>query len=83
MITKFRVRKHEVGLWFRHGDFKQVLAPGAYWMPGRLLGFGRDRVETYNTLKAKVRAMLTSAEYLAQIVIAHGDGEDSHGERME
>ena len=38
-------------------------------------------VIAYNTLKVKVRAMVTSAEYLAQIVIAHG--EDSHGERME
>jgi regulator of protease activity HflC (stomatin/prohibitin superfamily) len=53
MAIKLRIRKHEVGLWFRHRDFKRPLAPGAYWLPGRLL-FGRDRVEIVNTLETKL-----------------------------
>jgi hypothetical protein len=27
-----RIRKHEVGLWFRHGDFKRPLTPGRHWV---------------------------------------------------
>jgi len=50
-MNKLRIRKHEVGLWFRHGDFKQVLIPGAYFVPGRW--FGRDRVEVVNTLRTR------------------------------
>ena len=33
MLKKMRIRKHEVGLWLRYGDFKQLLGPGAYWLP--------------------------------------------------
>jgi len=53
MQLKIRVRKHEVGLWFRHGDFKKALAPGAYWLPGRLIGFGRDNFEIVSTRACK------------------------------
>lgn len=48
MTWKLHIRKHELGLWFRHGDFQSVLAPGAYWLPGRFLG--RDSVEVVSTL---------------------------------
>ena len=51
MWTKIRIRKHEIGLWFRHGDFKRLLTPGAYWVPGRLIGI--DRVEVIDTLAAR------------------------------
>ncbi|XAL98317.1 slipin family protein [Phycisphaeraceae bacterium D3-23] len=47
-MFKLRIRKHEVGLWFRHGDFKGLLSPGAYWKPGFLLG--TDRVEVIDRL---------------------------------
>ena len=45
MFTKARIRKHEVGLWFRHGDFKAVLEPGVYRHLGRMVG--RDRIEVF------------------------------------
>ncbi|MEM9111651.1 MAG: SPFH domain-containing protein, partial [Planctomycetota bacterium] len=48
MFSKLRIRKHEVGLWFRHGDFKGLLAPGAYIMPGRY--FGTDSVQVVDRL---------------------------------
>ena len=35
---KTRVRQHQVGLVFRHGDFVGALAPGRYWI---LRAFGR------------------------------------------
>ncbi|MEO0475504.1 MAG: slipin family protein [Planctomycetota bacterium] len=37
-MFKLRIRKHEVGLWFRHGDFKGLLKAGAYFLPGRFTG---------------------------------------------
>ena len=37
-MFKLRIRKHEVGLWFRHGDFKGLLQAGAYFLPGRITG---------------------------------------------
>ena len=42
MRLKIRIRKHEIGLWFRHGDFQRALLPGAYWFPGRLVRPFRD-----------------------------------------
>ncbi|MEM9605745.1 MAG: slipin family protein [Pseudomonadota bacterium] len=52
MMT-LRIRKHEVGLWFRHGDFKGLLAPGAYWKPGRLIGI--DTVEVVDRMEVAFR----------------------------
>jgi regulator of protease activity HflC (stomatin/prohibitin superfamily) len=51
MFSIIRIRQHERGLWFRHGDFKRLLAPGAYFFPLRLVRPLRDRVETFDTLK--------------------------------
>ena len=45
MRIKIRIRKHEIGLWFRHGDLKRALAPGAYWILTGLLSLRRNRVE--------------------------------------
>ena len=30
MMKTIRIRKHELGLWFRHGDLRAVLEPGAH-----------------------------------------------------
>jgi len=51
MFKKLRIRKHEVGLWFRHGDFKQPLASGRYWLPGRFIF--KDRVEVVDRMAGK------------------------------
>jgi regulator of protease activity HflC (stomatin/prohibitin superfamily) len=50
-MKRIRIRKHEVGLWFRHGDLEQLLGPGAYWIPGRLIGI--DRVTVIDTLRTR------------------------------
>ena len=51
MWKRLRIRKHEVGLWLRHGDLHKILGRGAYWLPGRSLGI--DRVEIFNTLNVQ------------------------------
>ncbi len=53
MFIKVRIRKHQVGLWFRHGDFKRALRPGRHWMLGRLLRPYRDRIEVVSVLETK------------------------------
>ncbi len=46
-----RIKQHERGLWFRHGEFQQLLGPGAYrvWFWNRR----RDRVDVVSTLNTK------------------------------
>src|SRR5512136_3114323 len=53
MFGKVRIRKHERGLWFRHGDFKRLLAPGTYRLWGRLWSLSRDTVEIVSTLQTR------------------------------
>lgn len=53
MITKVRVKRHERGLWFRHGDFRQLLRPGAHRFWSRLWSPAKDRVEVADTMKTK------------------------------
>ena len=49
-LRKVRVRKHERGLWFRHGEFRKLLGPGVHYFAGRLLGGGRDEFCVASTL---------------------------------
>jgi len=51
MFLGIYIRQHEIGLWFRHGDFKGVLEPGRYWIPRRHFGLG-DKVEVVDRLPA-------------------------------
>lgn len=53
MFTKIRIKKHERGLWFRHGDFRQLLRPGAHRFWSRLWSRTKDRVEVADTMKTK------------------------------
>jgi len=52
-MTKIRIKKHERGLWFRHGDFRRVLGPGAHRFWSRLWS-NKDRVDVFDTMKTKV-----------------------------
>jgi len=45
-----RIREHERGLWFRHGNLRRVIDPGAHWTPTRIWSRKRDRIEVYSTL---------------------------------
>ena len=49
MFRKIRIGEHEVGLWFRHGDFKGVLEPGTHWM----FRFRGNTVDVLDTLAVK------------------------------
>ena len=46
-----RIKQHERGLWFRHGEFQQLLGPGAYrvWFWDRR----RDRIDVVSTLATR------------------------------
>ena len=50
MFTRVLIRKNEVGLQFRYGAFAKILPPGAYWLPGRLFGYG---VQVFDTLQTR------------------------------
>jgi len=52
-LKKVRVRKHERGLWFRHGEFRKLLEPGVHYFAGRLLGGGRDEFAVASTLSTR------------------------------
>ena len=52
MAIKIRIKKHERGLWFRHGDFRRILAPGPHRFWSRLWSL-KERVEIVDTLKTK------------------------------
>jgi regulator of protease activity HflC (stomatin/prohibitin superfamily) len=78
MVKNFRIRirKHEVGLRFRHGDFVGPLQPGAYVLPGRLLGI--DRVDVRSTLEAKFEhpmldVLIENAALQERLVVADLD----------
>lgn len=56
MNFKIRIRKHEVGLWFRHGDLYKVLGPGACRTLIPILhrlGIRRDTVQIVDTLDTR------------------------------
>lgn len=52
-LRTIRVRKHERGLWFRHGDFRRLLEPGVHRFAGPLPFPGRDRFTVVNTLSTR------------------------------
>src|SRR5262249_42721422 len=49
-----RIRKHERGLHFRHGDFRGTLQPGRYIFWSRLWSSRRDTVEVFDTLATQL-----------------------------
>lgn len=49
MLRKTRIKKHELGLWFRHGDFFRLLDPGTYWVPM----FGENTVQVVATFESQ------------------------------
>lgn len=53
MIFKIRIRQHERGLLFRHGDFKRLLGPGTYRRWSRLWSRTRTTIDVVNTLNTK------------------------------
>lgn len=48
-----RIRQHERGLRFRHGDFVGLLQPGVHRLWSRLRGSRRDAVELVSTLNTR------------------------------
>jgi regulator of protease activity HflC (stomatin/prohibitin superfamily) len=52
-LTKIRVRTHERGLWFRHGEFRKLLGPGVHRFPLRFLFPRRDSLVVTSTLATR------------------------------
>jgi len=48
-----RIRKHERGLRFRHGDFVELLGPGRHWTLSRLWSANRNVIDVASTLETK------------------------------
>ena len=69
MKLKIHIRKTELELWFRNGDLKGVLPPGAWFMPGRWIG--RDQVEVVSTLNTEVQHPMLDALLLEDAFLAH------------
>src|SRR5687767_13791557 len=61
MTLKIRIRKHERGLRFRYGDYKQLLEPGTYWLLSRLWSAKRDTVDVVSTLATKLEHPMLEA----------------------
>ena len=52
-MFRTHIKKNELGLLFRRGDFVRVLEPGDWFLPG--LWFGRDTLESLNVLEPRFR----------------------------
>lgn len=52
-MIKYRIKTHEFGLLFRHGDFQRVLAPGVHRFWSRLWNPRKTSVEIVNTLDTR------------------------------
>lgn len=64
MFKRIRIRQHERGLQFRHGDFRRLLEPGAYWLWTGVAG-RKARVEVVDTLVTRFQHALLDA-FVAQ-----------------
>lgn len=70
-MIRTRIRQHERGLLFKHGDFVRLLKPGLHWFPSRLISRRRAEVQTVDTLAAKFE------HKLLDVLLAHGDVRDA------
>ncbi len=55
MSLTTRIRSHERGLLFRHGNFARILGPGDYTFWSRILGSRASEVHVFNTLESYIR----------------------------
>ena len=62
MFRMFHIREHQRGLWFRRGDFQDVLMPGSTW-----LLHPADTVEIVDTLVTRFEHKLLDADALSII----------------
>jgi hypothetical protein len=70
-LTTVRVRSHERGLWFRHGEFHRLLEPGTHRFAGPLFCPGRDRFLVVSMLSTRFKHSLLDT------MLAHAHVRDS------
>ncbi len=58
MFRKIRIRQYERGLLFRHGEYKQMLAPGAYRLWSRLWSLTRTTIDVVSTLETRLEHVM-------------------------
>jgi len=61
MFGKVRIRRHERGLWFRNGEFQELLGPGAYRFVRTLWDAGGETVQVVSTLDTRFEHPLLDA----------------------
>ncbi len=74
MRIKIRIRKHQIGLWFHHGDFRRALLPGVHWFPSRLVRPLRDRIEIVHVLRTEFEHERVLLFHEGQLVRELGPG---------
>src|SRR5687768_8697133 len=69
LFHTIRIKQHERGLWFRHGEFRALVLPGEYkvWFWNRR----RDRIDIVSTLGTKFE------HGLLDVLLAHADVRDA------
>jgi hypothetical protein len=70
-LKTIRVRSHERGLWFRHGEFHRLLEPGTHRFARPLFCPGRDRFLVVSMLSTRFRHSLLDT------MLAHANVRDS------
>jgi regulator of protease activity HflC (stomatin/prohibitin superfamily) len=73
MFRLVHVREHERGLWFRRGDFQDLILPGSTW----LLSWN-DKIQIVDTLNPRfehplLEMLITKSSVLAQIEVVNLD----------
>jgi regulator of protease activity HflC (stomatin/prohibitin superfamily) len=74
MFRRIHIREHERGLWFRRGDFHQVILPGNAW----LLNW-QDRVDVIDTIAkprfeyALLDVLVTKPKFREQVEVVNLD----------
>jgi hypothetical protein len=61
MTLIVRIRNHERGLQFRHGDYRRVLAPGRHILWSRLWSARRNTVDIVSTLSTRLEHKMLEA----------------------
>ena len=68
LFKTIRIKAHERGLWFRHGEFQRVLTPGRYRIP--FWRARRDEVQVVSTLATRFE------HPLLDVLLTHNEVRD-------
>ncbi len=70
-MFRIRIRQHERGLLFRHGDFRRLMRPGAYWLWRGLWSPRSAWIEIVDTLQTRF------SHELLDFLLGHAEVRDA------